>query len=103
MVVNIGGDLLKSIGLDQGDPGSLALAANNRGVVSRREKRSDKGRFPIVGRNELDGADRLNLRISPVIVEPDDRSISVVKFDRRIRQRVGNPCTRQTRTNGPDN
>src|SRR6188768_3734927 len=101
MVINIG-CLLQSIGLDQGDPGRLAFAANNRSVVSRGEKRSDDGRFAIVGRNELGGADRLNLRISPVIVEPDNRSISVVEFDRWVRQRVRNPCTSQTRTNGPD-
>src|SRR5262245_9590052 len=78
------GCLLQPIGLDQGDAGRVAFAANNRCVVSRRKKWSDDRRFLIVGRNELGGTDRLHLGVRPIIIEPNNRSISVMEFDRGI-------------------
>src|SRR6266513_5539284 len=78
--------LRNPVGLDEGDAGGVVLAADDGGVLAGAEEGGDDGGFAAIGRSEVDGADGLDLRRRPVIVERDRGAVAIVELESGIEQ-----------------
>ena len=64
------------ISFDQRDAGRAADSGNNRGVVAGREV-GQQGRFCIASWSKAGRLDSILLRVFPIIVSPDFRSVRI--------------------------
>src|SRR5256885_16060727 len=79
----------KLVAFDQPIPNAAVGPFHDCGVATRRY-RDENGRFEIVTRSKADVLENGSLAVSPVVIAPDGRSVSVVNFQERIGQRIWN-------------
>src|SRR5436190_24300369 len=72
--------LAKIVNFDQRYAGASVIAANNRGVIPRRQGSIDGG-LQIVDRRNSGRLDRGLLSVSPIIVERDRTGSGVIKLE----------------------
>src|SRR5438309_949735 len=91
--------LVQPVHFDQRDTDRVVLAAHDRGVISRCERRDD-GALKIIGRRKTGGLNLGFLAVSPVVVKGDDGAIPIMQLQGRIGQRIGNAILGQGGANG---
>src|SRR2546423_1810787 len=79
----------KLVDFDQPIPNAAVGPFHDCGVATGRY-RDENGRFEIVTRSKADVLENGSLAVSPVVIAPDGRSVSVVNFQERIGQRIWN-------------
>src|SRR6476646_6332233 len=88
------------VGFHEGYAGRPVYAANDGGVVGRRQC-GDYDRFAIVARRKAGGL-HFRLVFLPVVVRFHEHAVLVVQLQHWVEQRIGHAGRRERRSDGPD-